>query len=359
MNRMITLIPAYEPDEKLIVLLRELKDKEITSVVVNDGSPPGYNPIFEEAKKYGIVLSYEENRGKGAALKYGLSYIKEHLGSDDIVITADADGQHTPSDILHIGSFAAAHTDALVLGSRELKGKVPLRSRLGNGITQWVYNTFFGQNIRDTQTGLRAFSTKWIPLMISIEGERYEYEMNVLMYCAKHSFPIREVTIETIYIEGNKSSHFHTIRDSARIYREIIKFCASSFVSFLLDYAFYAFFVFAFQLLGIGAYVVFSNIFARIISGTFNYSVNKKIVFKSKERIVTSGIKYALLCIGILVVNTVILSVLTNRFGFNALIAKPMVETIMFLFSFVIQRTLVFPLSKRMKQIHIGKEATA
>ena len=167
MNRMITLIPAYEPDEKLIVLLRELKDKEITSVVVNDGSSPSYNPIFEEAKKYGIVLSYEENRGKGAALKYGLSYIKEHFGSDDIVITADADGQHTPSDILHIGSFAAGHTDAFVLGSRELKGKVPVRSRLGNGITQWVYNTFFGQNIRDTQTGLRAFSTKWIPLMIS------------------------------------------------------------------------------------------------------------------------------------------------------------------------------------------------
>lgn len=360
MNRIVALIPAYEPDKKMIDLLEKLYEKRISIVVVNDGSDSSYNRLFQEATAYGTVLSSKRNKGKGAALKHGLNYIKEHFDDSDIVVTADADGQHKPRDIEKVAQAVASDSDALILGSRDFKGKVPVRSRLGNTITRWIYDTFTGQKIMDTQTGLRGFLVKWIPLMASIEGERYEYEMNVLMYCAKHSFPMKEIAIETVYLDGNKSSHFNTLRDSVRIYKEILKFSASSFLSFLLDYGLFSAFYFVFSLSGYTSGTLMSNVLARVISGTFNFTINRNVVFESKESPVKAGFKYALLCGGILCINTGLLTVITAMFSLNVFVAKILVEIIMFVLSFTVQRTIVFPLKKNTRnQFLIGKGASA
>ncbi len=217
----IILIPAYEPDEKLIDLLSTI-DENMNVIIVNDGSGKDYNKIFKEAKKYAHIISYEENMGKGYALKKGLEYIKNRF-DNYVVVTMDSDGQHTINDALKLCKYAATYKDILVLGKRTWNKKTPLRSRIGNTITRFVFGKITGINIYDTQTGLRAFSYKLIDYMLDNPGNRYEYEMNVLLNLKKTGIRYHEIPIETIYINHNKKSHFKTIKDSFKVYKRIFK----------------------------------------------------------------------------------------------------------------------------------------
>ena len=100
----VILIPAYNPDDKLIRLIDELIFLKIPIVVVNDGSDKCFNYIFEIIKsKSGVkVINHEINLGKGAALKTGIKYIMENYKECTGIVTADADGQHLPKDIIKI-----------------------------------------------------------------------------------------------------------------------------------------------------------------------------------------------------------------------------------------------------------------
>ena len=128
----IVLIPAYEPDGSLIQVLKELEERGFVRVVVDDGSSAKCQTVFDEVSGHAVLLRHEVNKGKGEALKTGMRYIAEHFPEDSIVVTADADGQHTVPDIERITLGVGETPDALVLGSRKMEGKVPLRSRFGN-----------------------------------------------------------------------------------------------------------------------------------------------------------------------------------------------------------------------------------
>ncbi|MBE6565227.1 MAG: glycosyltransferase family 2 protein [Ruminococcaceae bacterium] len=216
----VILIPAYKPTDALLTLLKTLHGMGFSVVCIDDGSGPAFDRIFEQAAQTADVLRYPLNKGKGGALKLGIRHIAESEAyrSFRAIVTADADGQHTPKDILRVAE-TMEKTDGLVLGVRRFTGKVPLRSRFGNSLTVGVFALASGKRLSDTQTGLRAFSIEKAPLYASIGGERYEYEMNVLFAAVENRIPITEVDIETVYENDNKGSHFHAIRDSFRIYR--------------------------------------------------------------------------------------------------------------------------------------------
>ena len=148
----------------------------------------------------------------------------------------DADGQHLPADIDAVCRAWRQNPEALVLGSRRFTGKVPLRSRFGNAITRFIFRVATGVAVYDTQTGLRAFSVSRIPMMLEMQGERYEYEINVLLYATRRKIPIQEVEIATVYLDGNQTSHFNPLRDAWRIYKMILLFAASSLVAAGVDY---------------------------------------------------------------------------------------------------------------------------
>ena len=345
-DKRIALIPAYEPDERLLIVLQDLLEHGYEIVIVNDGSNAMWEDLFQTAEAFGRVLAHERNQGKGAALKTGLVYIRDNYGENCTVVTVDADGQHVISDIENVCHMAACHADALVLGSRSFSEGTPARSKFGNTVTHWVYRMFTGQDIKDTQTGLRAFSASLIPVMLKIEGARYEYEMNVLMQCARNHIQMIEVPIRTIYLEGNASSHFDTLKDSARIYREITKFFASSFLSFLLDYSVFTLLVLLFGRIAAGG-IATANVIARLISGTFNFTLNRRVVFESNTKLSEAAVRYIALAGTVLAAGTGSLWILTKKLGVNALIAKLIVEVCLFLFNFIIQRTIVFPGEER------------
>ena len=281
MKKRIALIPAYKPNIQLLEFVKGIEEHGMDCLIVNDGSGEEYLSLFHkiERETEARVLSFPENRGKGAALKAGLEYLqKENAGlqGNFTLITLDADGQHLLKDALNLLSVAEEKKDALILGSRTQSKDSPLRSRIGNGITKEVFNLCTGVEVKDTQTGMRAFSGKMIPEILDIPGERYEYEMNVLLYLAKEGVPMEEVPIETVYINDNAESHFDTVKDSYRIYKQILKFSSSSLVSFLADFLLYSFF---FLITG-GLFV--SNFLARVISLHLNFFINKNVVFSAE-----------------------------------------------------------------------------
>lgn len=219
------IIPAYKPDEALVTITDQLWAYGCQMVVVDDGSGEEYQKIFDRIRDICIVLQHAENRGKGAAVKTALAYIKNELWDSGLVGIMDCDGQHLPEDMMKLLEFAGTHRKALVLGVRTVGAEMPLKSRLGNKITRVVFQLASGAKVSDTQTGLRAFGAEMIPKLLSVEGERYEYEMNVLMTFAKKKIPIEEVPIHTIYRDKNNSNtHFRSFVDSARIYMDILKF---------------------------------------------------------------------------------------------------------------------------------------
>lgn len=226
------LIPAYEPDEKLILLIDQLTKLPFPQIlVINDGSSEKCKDIFKEAEGYPkcTVIHHKFNKGKGAALKTGMKAVLELDNTPLGIITVDADGQHLPEDIVRVGEFLEKNPYSLVLGSRDFNlENVPMRSKLGNKITSAVFKFSTTKTVVDTQTGLRAIPVYAMREFINISGDRYEFEMNMLMEATKKDIPISEVTIQTVYIDENKSSHFNTLMDSYKIYKEILKFSFSS-----------------------------------------------------------------------------------------------------------------------------------
>ncbi len=305
----IILIPAYEPTEELIKLLKTI-NKEFITIVVDDGSGTKFKKIFDTAKEYAHVISYDVNKGKGYALKTGLKYINDKY-KDYYVITMDSDGQHKIKDALKLLDYAKKNKDTLVLGKRIRGKKVPLRSKIGNSITRFIYKLVTNVNVYDTQTGLRVFSSNLVPFLLNIKGDRFEYEMNILLACPKNNIPIKEIEIETIYINNNKGSHFNTFKDSYLVYKNILKSLFKLFIIFLIDY-----------ILFIGLYFIFNNIlFSCLISKIISSSIYYKFNYKDKLS------KYITLNIIIIVLNYLGLIYLTYR-GINIFIAKILIEIV-------------------------------
>ncbi|WP_409340621.1 GtrA family protein [Paenibacillus sp. MBLB4367] len=339
---MTVLIPSYEPDNRLIGLIERLRAMtDAPIVVVDDGSGEKFRGIFEAVKAAGCtVLTHISNRGKGRALKTGFQYIMEH-GSTPGVVCADSDGQHAPKDIVAVGQAIDAREATIVLGSRRFTGKVPLRSRVGNRLTSKIYDAATGIGIGDTQTGLRGYPSHMLAWLCQVPGERFEYEMNLLLQAPAQGYGIAELPIDTIYLNENRSSHFRPIADSLNVYLPILKFCASSVISGVLD------FVLLLLLQVITANLLVSVIGARLGSSAANYAINRRFVFArpKKGSVVKSAARYYSLAAAILALNYGLLSLLHTMLEIPLVPAKLATECLLFLFSYWCQRRFVYSFS--------------
>lgn len=350
----IVIIPALNPDEGLRDLVERNWELENQVILVNDGSDKKYEKLFWELGEKCIVLHHNTNQGKGAAIKTALKYIRDELWECSVIGIMDADGQHLPDDMEKLLMKAASETSALILGSRTIDKDVPWRSRMGNLITRKVFRLTTGVEVSDTQSGLRAFSSKLLDFMLNITGERYEYEMNVLVTCAKQHIPIIEVPIQTIYHDKeNSCSHFRKVRDSVRIYQQLLKFSFVSFSSFLLDYG--LFIILTLLLPKAAAGVMAANIGARLLSGGYNYMMNCRLVFHEKQSVKTAA-DYVALAALILVLNNILLQIFLSVMHLPIYFAKILTECMLFLISWIIQKKLIF-CNGRVLRIPIKKKS--
>lgn len=193
-----------------------------------------------------------------------------------------------------------------------------------------------GVKISDTQTGLRGIPSKYIPECLKMDGEKYEYEINMLASCGKNEVSLKEIPIETVYVDQNRSSHFNPLLDSIKIYFVLFRFLLSSLTTSLID--FIVFIICS----GSGMNILLSTIMARIIAGNYNFVVNKKIVFKNHSNVIWPFIKYWLLVLLLGSISYAGILSLINYLNFNVLLSKALIETLLFFISFTFQRNLVF-----------------
>ncbi len=229
----IVLIPAYKPDEKLIALVEELDSCGLGIVVVNDGSGPEYDGIFEEVSKKAEVVTLLCNSGKGYALKSGMATIMQKHPECKYFVTADSDGQHKSEDILRVFKELESGSE-FVLTVRKFRKDMPARSKVGNNLSRYIYTILNSHYFIDNQSGLRGFEALHAEWLVRVEGNKYDYEMNMLYHADKQGIIITTIPIAAIYIDNNSSSHFDPVKDTVRIYKRLFWSARISFASILL-----------------------------------------------------------------------------------------------------------------------------
>ena len=338
MNKVL-LIPAYNPEEKIIAVIKGLPKGVFDQVlIVNDGSNPKYLEIFNQLSMISNVniLEHETNQGKGAALKTGFSYILKNAKNCLGVVTADADGQHLKKDILAIADCLKPEQRELTIGSRTFDSDVPLRSHFGNKLTRIIMKFVFKIDLKDTQSGLRAIPYSLLPQLLKISFNRYEFEIEMLLAAKKNGYRFKEIEIDTIYENNNIASSFNPVIDSARIYFVLFRYILASLITAAVDYI--VFFV---------SYAFFPKIFfctyaARLVALFVNFFILKKFVFHSKEKIVIIGMKY-LLIVGISgFISSVTIEYFHNVLNLNIVISKVSAELLFYVGIFIAQKEFVF-----------------
>lgn len=351
-GRIPIIIPAYEPDERLIALAQDLAESGEMIIIVDDGSGLEYAPIFEKCKavlgEKGILLTHPVNRGKGRALKTAFLFVLEHCPDAAGAVTADSDGQHSKAAIDSVGEALRVNPGCLVLGVRSFVGEgIPWKSMFGNKLTVKVLSYVVGIQVSDTQTGLRGIPRDFMKRLVEVKGERFEFETEMLIESAGH-YPIMELPIETIYdSEKNHQTHFDPIADSIRIYRifgrMFLKYIFSSVSACVLDLLCFSVFCFFLKTETSLHYIFASTVLARIVSAVYNYIINYKVVFHSGETVGKSAVKYFMLAaiqMGLSALGVMVgVSILPM---ISEVVIKMMVDTVLFFVSYCMQRKYVF-----------------
>ena len=357
LSKISVVLPSLDPDEKLTAVIDGLLEYGFTDIIlVNDGSKPENLHWFaDNAARHPEIhlLHHPVNRGKGAALKTAFTWFLENRPEGLGVVTVDGDNQHHPEDT-RACSECMLRTGKLVLGVRDFSlPHVPPRSRMGNRITCGVFKIFVGMTLADTQTGLRAFPRKDLETMVTIYGDRFEYETNMLLAMKEYGIPFEEVKIRTVYIEENKSSHFRAVRDSWRIYKLILKhffrYSLASITSAVIDEGLFLLLsaLLPAVLSGFGLTAV-CTAGARIVSSLCNFFMNHKLVFNSRVALPKAMLRYYMLALPMLIAQLLLtqgvyslLGIGDHQTGLRGLIYA-VVMTVLFIASFVIQQRWVF-----------------
>ena len=353
LEKISVIIPTLEPTTDFIQYINKLLEVGITDIiVVNDGSGEDFQTIFDaiEAIQGCTVITHNRNMGKGVALKCAYHYVIENRPNSIGVVTVDSDGQHAIKDVYRIACCVLENHEQIVLGCRNFnQSGIPFKSRVGNKIASGALFLSQGKWLSDTQTGLRGFGASLFPFMIAVEGERFEYEMNVLSCAMTQKVSINTVEIETIYERNNDKTHFHAIKDSLKVMyvllRQVIGFGASSLVGGCVDFGL------AWILLDFFRERLAHNHFlrislaifiARICSLTINYLLNRFLIFKKQRETENSFKKYISLAIVLLGLSIGSVYIGSTYLGIDEKMMKLLADLCLFGLSYTMQKHWVF-----------------
>lgn len=205
------VVPACNEEKTLSRIISGIKQYSRNIIIIDDGSKDSTYTIAKKANV--IVLKHAINLGKGAALKTGCDYALS-LGAKKIIVM-DADAQHDPQEIpMFVESLA---TNDIVFGYRKLNKNMPLVLKLGNFVINKVILLVYGMNIKDSQSGYRAFTAKAYK-KIRWSATDYSMESEMIANAGKHKLKYAELPIETIYSDRYKGT---TIIDGIKIVKNL------------------------------------------------------------------------------------------------------------------------------------------
>ncbi len=338
MQPILFLFPSYQPTVLFCELLEQFRQADSSPiVVVDDGSGPAYDELFQRAGRVSdtVVLKNAVNLGKGAALKHGINHVLVNHPDCIGVVTADADGQHAVDDILKVANELRSRPTEVIFGSRDFKRDVPFRSKIGNVVSRYIYRFLIGLNLSDTQTGLRGIPRRLMELSLAIRSNRYEFETEQIIAAKAAGLPFSEVPIRTVYIDDNSGSHFNPVLDLFRIYFVLLRYAVSSLATALTDLLVF------YILTANGMALLSANMSARAVALWIQFMLLKKYVFKSK-----AGLSIFAAYVAYVFFSGYVSSVMQQQFSAHlvdsTLLAKVVVELVIWIFNFMFLRDIIF-----------------
>jgi len=221
-GRFACIVPCYNAGARVAPVVAAALQETDKVIVVDDGCTDGCLDALNDSRAR--VLRHERNRGKGHAILTGLREALADETSEGIALL-DADGQHDPALLPRFWDALQAESADMVIGARVFDGgHVPWRSRFGNRVTARVTRLLLRADLPDTQCGYRMLSRRFAREVVEhVAGGRYETEMEMIVRAIRKNFRLASVPIQTVYEEGNKSSHFNKFGDSVRIYARLLR----------------------------------------------------------------------------------------------------------------------------------------
>lgn len=366
----LLVIPSYNPDDRLIRLLAELTRRRddparvsgessppppFDVVIVDDGSGPQYSPIFETAEReYGCrVLRHAVNLGKGRALKTAFNYFLTAYPGTAGVVTVDSDGQHGADDVLACAARLAEKPHSLIVGYRRYTedAAVPKRNRLLNTLTCKMLKAMCGIGVSDSQTGLRGIPAEFVRHLMNVPGERFDFELNMLIESKQENIPMAEIPIQSI--EGNNCSvsPAHSLLYLWNISKRFLKFAASSITCFGIDITSFTVFVLVFKRYALPQHILWATILSRVLSSLANYLINRHFVFANARtnRVYskTTLIKYYSAEAAEMLLSAALVSLVYRWLGAFETVIKIVVDGTLFFLNYPVQQFWVF---RRKKQ---------
>ena len=350
-NKFAIAIPILNPNDEFVSFVNSLVELGFKRIIiVDDGSDEEYDEVFEELSTVSQcdVLTHIVNMGKGRALKDALNYyLVQYSEKFDGVITVDGDGQYLVDDIIKLVNKINKYPESMIIGVRNFYTKnVPFKSFFGNLITKYVFKLFVGGKLKDTQSALRLLPNAIIYDFLKLNGERYEFETNSLIYAVQNGFDIKQVNIHTIYSDKNKNSYFKPFTDSLIIYSLIfstfIKFSVTSMMAFAVDYMIFCFLGLTLSIDNLSYRIFISAFIARIISTMLNYYLTKTLAFNNKTSDKAALFKYYGLCLLQLIASANIVIFIVNHTGSSEYSVKILVDLFLFFVSYAIQKKFIF-----------------
>jgi glycosyltransferase involved in cell wall biosynthesis len=214
-KKVCVLVPTYNNAGTLATVLNNLLAYTKEIVVVNDGSTDSTAEILNGIS--GIqIKSYQQNQGKGFALRTGFDFARS-LGYD-YAITIDSDGQHYADDLEAFTTSLEQNPNAIIIGARNMdQSAVPGKSSFGNKFSNFWFWVNTGIRRNDTQSGYRLYPLCLLEKM-SFVTKKFEFEIEVLVRSAWAGIDVIEVPVKVYYPEKEKRvSHFRPFKDFSRI----------------------------------------------------------------------------------------------------------------------------------------------
>ncbi len=302
-------------------------------IVVDDGSGADSRPLFDRLRAIdGVeVLPHAVPLGRGAALKTALNFGLCHLPDIAGFISADPQ-QHSARDILMVAGKLMAEPDAVVLGCRRLGSDAPANVRFANWTTRKLMHGLLGRAVSDPHPSLRGIPARLAAQVLEIEANGPEFELEMWIEGHRRGFHTSEVLIDP----GPAATQFHPLLHSVKIYLTLLRFGSVSAMTALVDNLI---FILARHY---GGSVLVSQAISRSLAFVFSYTMVQRSVFASRRDSGATLPKYALLTLVSGAVSYGGIRLLSARTGLDPIPAKLIVEGLLFLVNFTIQRVFIF-----------------
>ncbi|AXQ29298.1 glycosyltransferase family 2 protein [Solimonas sp. K1W22B-7] len=223
MIRCVVVIPVYNHEHAIGVVVDAVRAQHLPCLMVDDGSRVTCAAELDRLAHrdpQGIrVLHLAQNQGKGGAVMAGLR--EAALQGYSHALQIDADGQHDPADIARFLVLAQQQPEAVICGVPIYDESVPRARLYGRYVTHvWVWINTLSLAIRDSMCGFRIYPLQsTLALIDQVRlGRRMDFDTEIMVRLHWRGVAVVNQPTHVRYpLDG--ISHFRMWRDNLLISR--------------------------------------------------------------------------------------------------------------------------------------------